>query len=118
MRRIHQYLSAVLLGMALIAPIGSRADSKFQEERRHDDDDARQHRSRRYYDRERKDYHHWDDREDARYRRSQEGRHQQYRDFYRLHRRDQSNTGDGGIVIPRTTTGTGITDRGALGKNE
>ena len=28
------------------------------------------------------------------------------------------NTGDGGIVIPRTTTGTGITDRGALGKNE
>ena len=30
MRRIRQYLSAVLLGMALIAPIGSRAGSIFR----------------------------------------------------------------------------------------
>ena len=90
MQRILQYLSSVLLGVALIAPMGIRANSNFQEWRRHNDDARREHKNRRYYDRERKDYHDWDDREDARYRRWQQGRHQQYRDFYRLHRRDQS----------------------------
>jgi len=45
----------------------------------------------RIYDRDRKDYHDWNESEDRAYRRYWQGRHRAYRDFSRLNRREQSH---------------------------
>jgi len=84
----------------------------------HDDDDRRKHRGRRYYDRERKDYHDWDNRKGPV---TGDGRRA---DISSIETSTGStaeispNTGDGGIIIPGRTTGIGITDRWALGRIE
>jgi hypothetical protein len=88
MHRIQRCLSALLLGVVLIAPLGMQASFNPVDDKHHDRDDKR---AKRYYDREHKDWHDWDDRENAAYRHwlMQERREQQYRDYARLRREQQ-----------------------------
>jgi uncharacterized protein YecT (DUF1311 family) len=87
MQRIQRYLGSFLLGATLVAPMVLAAGPKPQEERR---EEAREHQQR-YYDRDHKDYHVWDNRENGAYQRWQDERHDQsHRDFARLKRKQQS----------------------------
>ena len=45
----------------------------------------------RYYDRDRRDYHEWNDREDHSYRVYLGERHRPYREFHRVNRREQNH---------------------------
>jgi hypothetical protein len=85
MHRMHMYLGSLLLGVALIAPVGLQAGNSFRDDSRQD---ARE-RERRYYDRDYRDYHRWDNREDRRHRSWGSEKHVAYRPFYRLHRAQQ-----------------------------
>jgi hypothetical protein len=69
---MHRFLilSAVLVGATLIAPVVARADD-------HGDHD------RRYYDRDGRDYHSWDSKEDRAYRVYLQEQHRDYREFNR-----------------------------------
>jgi hypothetical protein len=80
---MYRYLGSLLLGAALIAPVGIRANNNPGDDRR---EDARE---RRYYDRDHRDYHLWDDREDGRYRHWRAERHEAYRPFYKVKRAQQ-----------------------------
>jgi len=57
---MHRFLSTLVLGAALIAPVSMKAD---------DDDHRDKVKNRRYYDRDAKDYHQWNAQEDRAYRR-------------------------------------------------
>lgn len=89
MHRGHRYFFAsVFLSAALVAPAalcaaGMPQDTEHQERRR---DNNERHR---FYDREHKDYHNWDDNEDQYYRRYLGERHREYRPFERASRREQ-----------------------------
>ena len=64
----RRYVGSFLLGAALIAPAGLRA-GVYQQDDRHQDDRRRENKhDKRYYDRDHKDYHDWDDREESAYR--------------------------------------------------
>jgi hypothetical protein len=76
MQRMHRYLSSVLLGVTLIAPIGIQAGNNFQDDGRQDARESNERDQRRYYERDHRDYHQWDDREDSRYRHWGEERHE------------------------------------------
>jgi hypothetical protein len=69
---MHRFLilSAVLAGATLIAPVAMSAG-----------DD---HHDRRYYDRDGRDYHTWDDHEDRAYRVYLGEQHRDYREFHRV----------------------------------
>jgi hypothetical protein len=54
-----------------------------------DDHDHDKNRDHRYYDRQHKDYHTWDAREDQAYRRWVSEEHRKYKDFDRLSKADQ-----------------------------
>ena len=86
MHRMHKYLVSLLLGVALIAPVGLQAGNNFRDDSRQD---ARERNERRYYDRDYRDYHRWDNREDGRYRYWGTERHEVYRPFYKLKRSEQ-----------------------------
>lgn len=71
-----RFLNAALLGAALIIPVAMtptalRADDRV------------------YHDRDHKDDHHWDSREDHAYRSWAKENHRKYRDFSRLREDDQ-----------------------------
>jgi len=68
-------LSGFLLGAALIAPLAVKADD-------HD---------RRYYDRDHRDYHEWNTREDRAYRVYLGEQHRNYREFSRETRYRQAH---------------------------
>ena len=88
MQRLYRYFAALLLGATLIAPVGIQAANPQDRDR---EQREQRQRARRYYDREHKDYHNWDGNEDNAYRRwITEERHEQYRDFGRLKRDQQS----------------------------
>jgi len=97
MQRIHYYLGSLLMGATLLHPVVIRAGANPQWDRHQayklrDDDDKRQGNKhyKRYYDRDRKDYHDWDDREDGVYRRwIIEERHETYNPFNKLKREMQ-----------------------------
>ena len=74
-------LSALILGAALCAPaVVVRADDEHHE----------REEAKRYYDRDRKDYHEWTERENRAYRRwNEERREREYRDFTRIDRERQ-----------------------------
>jgi hypothetical protein len=73
-------LTAFLLGAAMIGPVGVRAaDNREREE----------HREKRYYDRERKDWHEWNEQEERAYHRWFEESHEPYREWERARRREQ-----------------------------
>ncbi|HEV3197613.1 MAG TPA: hypothetical protein VGZ73_06885 [Bryobacteraceae bacterium] len=71
---MRRYLGALLLSAMLIAPVVIRADD------RHD---------KRYYDRDRRDYHEWNEREEQAYRRWLQERRHEYRDWGRTSRKEQ-----------------------------
>jgi len=71
---MRRYLGALLLSAMLMSPIAMSADD------RHD---------KRYYDRDRRDYHEWNEREEQAYRRWREDQHREYRDWNRASRKEQ-----------------------------
>ena len=75
---MHRFLilSAFALSAALIAPVVARADD-------------RNHQEKRYYDRDAKDYHTWNNNEDRAYRQYLGEQHRDYRDFNRTKRTQQ-----------------------------
>jgi hypothetical protein len=90
MPRIQRYLGSLLLGATMVAPMLMTASPNPQDrqEGRREESSERQ---RRYYDRDHKDYHVWNDREDGNYRRWSDERHYRtYRPFYKLKRKEQS----------------------------
>jgi hypothetical protein len=81
LRNINRYFSLLLLGAALAAPAVTMAGPKPQEASV----------QVRVYDRDRRDYHNWDDREDHAYRRYLVVRHRSYRGYDRQNTRGQRN---------------------------
>ena len=73
-------LSALILGAVLCAPVAVvRADEHHEQEK-----------AKRYYDRDKKDYHEWNEHENRAYRRWLEDRHERdNREFTRLDREQQ-----------------------------
>jgi len=73
---MHRFLilTAFVLSAAFVAPVVARADD------RHD---------KRYYDRDGKDYHTWNNNEDRAYRQYLGEQHRDYRDFNRTNRSQQ-----------------------------
>ena len=84
MQRLHRYLVALLLGAALIAPVGIQAKNKDKDQNCQDKD------KRGYYDRDRKECHSWDDREDHAYQKWLETKHWTHREFSKLKAKQQS----------------------------
>jgi len=64
---MHRYLSALVLSAALLTPVAVSAAK--------DDDDH--HRVKRYYDRDNRDWHEWNEREDSAYRRYLQEQHRE-----------------------------------------
>jgi len=88
MRRV--FLATVLGLAVLVAPMAMKASNSLQAESQSEARrrDVSEHR---VYDRDRKDYHDWNENEDRAYRRYWESRHRAYRDYERLNRREQSH---------------------------
>ena len=74
---MHRFmiLSGFLVGAALLAPVAVMADD---------------HHDKRYYDRDRRDYHQWNNDEDRAYRVYLGEQHRDYRDFSREKRNRQT----------------------------
>jgi hypothetical protein len=89
MRLKSRYLSGLILGAALLqtVPQMAIAGASASPVARHDDDHDK--RVRRYYDRDRKEYHEWTKNEDRAYRHWLEERREAYRDFGKLNRARQ-----------------------------
>jgi hypothetical protein len=68
---MHRFLilSAFFAGATLMTPVTVKADD---------------HRDKRYYDRDGRDYHTWDDHEDRAYRLYLGEQHRDYREFHRV----------------------------------
>jgi len=79
---MRRYMGAFLLSAFLITPIVVRAD---------DDDHRRANRVQRYYDRDARDWHEWNEREQQAYRRYLEEQHREYREWGRANRRTQQD---------------------------
>ena len=80
MQRLHWYLGSLLLGAALITPMGIHAKDR---DRDHNCPD------RAYYDRDRKQCHDWDEREDRAYRNWEHFKRKAHREFARLKEKEQ-----------------------------
>ena len=76
---MRRYIGAVLLSVALTAPVAMRAQ----------DHDRDEHRDRRIYDPDRRDYHEWNEREERAYRHFLEERREHYRDWARASKRER-----------------------------
>lgn len=82
MHRGHRYLFSSILLTAAIAPATAMMaatrpqDNGWQEEHRRDDNDRN-----RFYDRDHRDYHNWNNNEDHSYRLYLGERHREYRPF-------------------------------------
>jgi hypothetical protein len=79
MRRMSRYISLLFLVTAIAAPALVGGEAKAQEASV----------QVRVYDRDHRDYHNWDDREDRAYRRYLVERHRGYRTYQRRHYRVQ-----------------------------
>jgi hypothetical protein len=80
MKRLR-ILGGILLGMAMIAPIVVRADDHPYDKKYYD--------NRRYYDRDGRDYHVWNEGEDRAYRFYLNDQHRPYREWRTVRGRDQ-----------------------------
>lgn len=80
-----RYLGFLFLTAALTAVAAPKADAAQEVVIRHEGD------HHRYYDRNHRDYHEWNDGEDRSYRVYLGERHRDYREFHRNSRREQSN---------------------------
>jgi len=90
--KVKRYFGLIFLGAVLVLPVTPHAGwlsaaSNFQSDR-HDDRD-RDRKVQKYYDREHKDYHLWDDHERRAYRHWLEERREAARDFAKLQRKEQ-----------------------------
>ena len=74
---MHRSLSVFLLGASLLLPVALKADDDH-------------HNDRRYYDRNHRDYHTWNNQEDRAYRVYLGEQHRDYREFNRENRNRQS----------------------------
>jgi len=83
MQRTHRYLVSLLLGAALIAPMGIQASTV-------EDRDRDRNCPKDGYDRDRRDCHTWDDHENRAYQTWQEGKHKTHREFSKLKSKEQS----------------------------
>jgi len=83
MQRLHRYLGSLLLGAALIAPVGLQAADK-------DKDKDHNCPNNGYYDRDHKDCHGWDDNENRAYQNWEQAQHKTHRDFSKLQAGEQS----------------------------
>jgi Ni/Co efflux regulator RcnB len=83
MEGIRGYISSILLAAAIAAPMAVVATAAPQ------DRDDRDHDRSRVYDRDHKDYHHWDDREDHAYRSYLTEKHKTYREYNKQNARMQ-----------------------------
>ena len=85
MKQLQRYVGSFLLGASLLAPLGIKAAGPMPSP------GADEH-VRRYYDREHKDWHNWDEHEAAAYRHwwMEERREHEYREYERLERRRQA----------------------------
>ncbi|HEY2018852.1 MAG TPA: hypothetical protein VGH38_35345 [Bryobacteraceae bacterium] len=73
---MRRYLSALILGTVLMTPIAMRADD---------------HHDKRYYDRDRRDYHAWNEAEARAYRHwLEEERHMKYHEWNRSNARERA----------------------------
>jgi hypothetical protein len=79
--RLHRYLGSLLVGAALIAPVGIQAREKDRDRNCPDNG---------YYDRDHKDCHNWDDHEGRAYQSWEESRHRTHREFSRLKAKERS----------------------------
>ena len=90
MQRIHRYLGSILLGATLVAPmvlVASPTPQESKQEKREEKKEAQ----RRYYDRDHKVYHTWDDREESSFHRWMDERHDQtHRAFHKMKNKEQS----------------------------
>ncbi len=95
MQRMQWYLASILMAAFLLLPLVVRAATNLRQDRNQvyqlaADDDKRDRNEKRYYDRERKEYHNWDAREDSAYRRwMKDERHAKYRPFEKLKAKEQ-----------------------------
>ena len=86
MHRGYQYLfSFFVLSAALAAPSAINAAGKPQDNGRQEEN----RRENRVYDRDHRDYHNWDDREDRSYRVYLGERHREYHPFVELRVKEQ-----------------------------
>ena len=79
MRNLNRYISSLVLASALAAPVvimASPQEASVQV---------------RVYDRDHKDYHNWDDREDRAYRGYLSDQHRNYREYNKQSGRQQRN---------------------------
>lgn len=81
MDRTHRFITSLFLAAALAAPAAILADAKPQEASV----------QVRVYDRDHKDYHNWNDREDHVYRGYLTDQHKEYRSYDRQSHREQRN---------------------------
>jgi hypothetical protein len=77
---MNRYISSLLLAAAVAAPTAIMS-AKPQESTV----------QVRVYDRDHRDYHNWDDREDRAYRHYLEARHETYREYHKQHYRAQQH---------------------------
>jgi hypothetical protein len=78
--RLHRYLVSLLLGAALLAPVGAQAKKHPCPDR-----DGK----RGYYDNDSRNCHYWDNGEDHHYQSWEQARHQTHKDFARLRAKQQ-----------------------------
>ena len=76
---MKRFLSTFLLGMTLLTPVALQADH----------DDKVKVKVKRYYDRDAKDWHEWNEREDRAYHRYLEEKHLNNRDWVRMKKEEQ-----------------------------
>ena len=91
---MRRYLGSLLLGAALCAPVVMYAQDE--------------HHDKRYYDREKKDYHEWNEREEHAYRHwLQEERHREYHPWAESQPRGAERI----LALAARTYGLALTDR-------
>jgi hypothetical protein len=85
MNPTKKYLSLIFLTAALTAPLAVTAHAGQEVVIQTNGD------HRRYYDRDHRDYHEWNDGEDRSYRVYLGEQHRDYREFHHNNRREQQN---------------------------
>ncbi|HLK47129.1 MAG TPA: hypothetical protein VKT49_03280 [Bryobacteraceae bacterium] len=83
---MRRFVSLLLLGVALGTPVALRADD---DNKHHGERDRDRDRDKRYYDAQRRDWHQWNQNEDQAYRRYLDERHERYRDYGRMNKKQQ-----------------------------
>jgi len=79
LRQIVRYFSTAVLATSMLAPVAFTVGC------------AARVSTGRYYDRDHRDYHNWNDNEEREYRLYLGERHEDYRDFHKLNRNEQNN---------------------------